>query len=102
MNLKEASEYLGRNADEVKRLAGSGIIPAIKLSTGQWFFYQKDLDEWSISNPHQTYKLNLSTEELQTMVQNRTYKQVAKELGVSSQAVGYHMLKMGVRRYGKH
>lgn len=98
MNIKEVAKYLGRNVDEVRKLAKQGILPGSKLPNEEWFFFQLDLDAWEASHPHQTYKLNLSTEELQALVQNRTYKEVAKELGVSSQAVGYHMLKMGIRR----
>lgn len=101
MNLSEASLYLNRNVDEVRKMAAKGIIPGTKIEA-EWFFYQVDLDKWAESHPKQTYKLNLSDEDLKELIQDGTYNKAAEALRVTPTAIGYRMRKQGLRRYKKN
>lgn len=98
MNLTKAATYLGRSRDEIKKLANRGDIPGTKLDNGTWVFYQKDLDIWAATHPHQTYKLDVSGEEIKSLVEGKTYTEVAEQLGVTRETITYHMRKQGILR----
>lgn len=101
MNVKEAAKYLGRNTHEVKKLAAQGVVPGVKIASGEWFFYEEELKVWLETHPKQTFKLDISTEMLKKMVEGKLYYEVAEKLGVSASDISYRMRKLGIRRYKK-
>ncbi|MCF7918714.1 MAG: excisionase family DNA-binding protein [Candidatus Cloacimonetes bacterium] len=49
MTLKKAAEYLGMNAEVLRRKAANGTIPAMRLGSGKmapWRFYREELDQY--------------------------------------------------------
>ena len=45
MTVKEASTYLSRDAEALRRLAAERRIPALEHD-GQWLFSKKSIDKW--------------------------------------------------------
>lgn len=102
MNLQEAANFLGRNADEVRKLAMQGIIPGWQVpERREWRFDEGELAEWAATNPKQSYTLNISDEELVRLCEGRTYIEVGAILGVTGEDVAYRMRRLGYRRYNK-
>lgn len=99
LTTQQAAEYLGRNADEVKSMAASGRLPAVKAKN-QWWFDVDELDAWATNNPRQTFKLSITEDELLERSEGRTYKELGDELGLTEQGIGYHLRKLGIRRRG--
>lgn len=101
LTLANAAQLLGRNGSEVRRLAATGAIPAVKLN-GRWLFSQLSLEQWAKEHPHKTYKLNVPIADIIKMVEGKTYAEVAPLLGITASTLADKLRRAGyIRKRGR-
>ena len=100
INLERASEILGRNIDEVRKLAKKGVVPGYLNLSGHWRFSEEAIEIWKELNPKQSYKLS-DLDFSNSRYDNMTLKEIGDELGVSSSSIGYHLRRLGRGRRGR-
>jgi len=98
VDLETAAAYLGRNIDEVRKLAKKGIIPATQDRGRSWWFDLEELENWRNQNPKQSHKLQWTKDETIQVVGDRDYTEVAKEFNVSDSAIAHKMRQFGIFR----
>lgn len=100
MNSREAAIYLGMYQPYVQDLTTQGLIPARKVGRF-WEYDPDDLDTWSETHPKKSWKIDMTVEELRQMTNEMGTPATAKKLGVTYEAIYYHLNK-DIKKRGKN
>lgn len=80
LNLKQASEHVNIEANELKHVAQRGEIEAFERN-GEWFFDHRDLDEWAQRNLLSSNRRELKAQHGAMMDKNR--RQSREDWGIA-------------------